>query len=93
AAETRGFEFIGSLLHELREKPPDITFQLHSGNADDVLEKIEHGLLEFGLVINPVEKLQYDYLPLTIEDTWGNLVNTKHPLAKKTGVTPSDIET
>ncbi|NHX34359.1 LysR family transcriptional regulator, partial [Escherichia coli] len=32
-------------------------------------------------------------LPLTIEDTWGILVNTKHPLAKKTVVTPSDIET
>ncbi|EHD1579033.1 LysR family transcriptional regulator [Listeria monocytogenes] len=92
AAETRGFEFIGSVLHELREKHPDITFQLHSGNADDVLEKIEHGLLDFGLVINPVEKLQYEYLPLNIEDTWGILVNTKHSLAKKAVVTPSDIE-
>ncbi|HBM3500559.1 TPA: LysR family transcriptional regulator [Listeria monocytogenes] len=92
AAETRGFEFIGSMLHELREKHSDITFQLHSGNADDVLEKIEHGLLDFGLVINPVEKLQYEYLPLNIEDTWGILVNTKHSLAKKAVVTPSDIE-
>lgn len=39
-----------------------------------------------------MEKLQYEYLPLNIEDTWGILVNTKHSLAKKAVVTPSDIE-
>ncbi|ECB9787301.1 LysR family transcriptional regulator [Listeria monocytogenes] len=92
AGETRGFEFIGSVIHQLREIHPEITFQLHSGNADDVLEKIEHGLLDFGLVINPVEMQAYEYLQLSLEDRWGILVNTAHPLAQKEVIIPGDIQ-
>ncbi|MBC2325991.1 LysR family transcriptional regulator [Listeria booriae] len=91
AGETRAFEFIGQLLRDLRIEHPDIHFQLHSGNADDVLEKIDHGLLDFGLVINPVEKQKYDYLQLPLVDHWGLLVHTSHPLAKNKSITPINI--
>ncbi|MBC1564799.1 LysR family transcriptional regulator [Listeria booriae] len=91
AGETRAFEFIGQLLRDLRIEHPDIHFQLHSGNADDVLEKIDHGLLDFGLVIDPVEKQKYDYLQLPLVDHWGILVHTSHPLAKNKSITPTDI--
>ncbi|MBC1531141.1 LysR family transcriptional regulator [Listeria booriae] len=92
AGETRAFEFIGQLLRDLRIEHPDIHFQLHSGNADDVLEKIDHGLLDFGLVIDPIEKQKYDSLQLPLVDYWGILVHSSHPLAKNKSITPTDIE-
>ncbi|MBC2257494.1 LysR family transcriptional regulator [Listeria booriae] len=92
AGETRAFEFIGQLLRDLRIEHPDIHFQLHSGNADDVLEKIDHGLLDFGLVIDPIEKQKYDSLQLPLVDHWGILVHSSHPLAKNKSITPTDIE-
>ena len=58
---------------ELRTKHPDIKIKLYSGNADDVLEKIDKGLLDFGLVIDPVEKQKYDYVRLPLSDHWGIL--------------------
>ncbi|MBP2100395.1 LysR family transcriptional regulator [Enterococcus rivorum] len=91
AGETRAFEFISKTLHELRNNYPEITLQLYSGNADDVLAKVDHGVLDFGLVIDPVEKQKYEYLRLPIVDRWGVLVNNSHPLAEKKVVQPEDI--
>lgn len=91
--ETQAFEFIAILLQELTEKYPEIRLKLYSGNADDVLEKIDKGILDFGLVIDPVEKQKYEYLRLPLSDHWGILVNQAHPLAEKQEITPNDIQT
>ncbi|MBP1048271.1 LysR family transcriptional regulator [Enterococcus sp. BWM-S5] len=89
--ETQAFEFVAILLHELREKYSDIKLKLYSGNADDVLDKIDQGLLDFGLVIDPVEKQKYEYLRLPLADHWGVLINNSHPLAEKKTIAPEDI--
>lgn len=89
--ETQAFEFVAILLRELREKHPDIKLKLYSGNADDVMEKIDHGLLDFGLVIDPVEKQKYEHLHLPLADYWGVLMNVEHPLASKETIAPEDI--
>ncbi|WP_086444570.1 LysR family transcriptional regulator [Candidatus Enterococcus lemimoniae] len=90
--ETQAFEFLSHILYELRDNYPEINIHLYSGNADDVLEKIDKGLLDFGLVIDPVEKQKYEYIRLPLIDSWGILVNNSHPLAKKKTVQPKDIQ-
>ncbi|WP_348920114.1 LysR family transcriptional regulator [Enterococcus rotai] len=90
--ETQAFEFLSHILHELRDNYPEINIHLYSGNADDVLEKIDKGLLDFGLVIDPVEKQKYEYIRLPLIDSWGILVNNSHPLANKKTVQPKDIQ-
>lgn len=89
--ETQAFAFIAQRLGRLRDCHPDINVTLFSGNADDVLEKIDKGLLDFGLVIDPVEKQKYEYMRLPMVDTWGVLVNDADPLAQKSSITPNDI--
>ena len=63
-----------------------------SGNAQDVTEKLDQGLLDFGLLVEPVDKLKYEFVELPAKDTWGLLVRKDHPLAKKGFVTVSDLE-
>lgn len=92
AGETKAFEFISKILAELTQNYPEIRLQLYSGNADDVLEKIDHGVLDFGLVIDPVEKQKYEYLRLPVVDHWGILVNRSHSLAQKSTVQPHDLK-
>ncbi len=79
-------------MHELRDHYPEVNLHLYSGNADDVLEKIDKGLVDFGLVIDPVEKQKYEYIRLPLIDSWGILVNTSHPLASQQTVQPEDIQ-
>lgn len=90
--ETQAFQYIATRIKQLQRVHPEIRFHLYSGNADDVLEKIDHGLLDFGLVIDPVEKQKYEYFRLPLVDRWGILVNQTHPLAKKSVVSPVDLE-
>lgn len=89
--ETRAFEFISSHFTQLQSKFPEIKINLYSGHADDVLDKIDKGLLDFRLVINPVEKQKYDYIRLSSVDNWGILVNNENLLATKKIIIPKDI--
>ena len=63
-----------------------------SGNAQDVTEKLDQGLLDFGLLVEPVDKSKYEFVELPAKDTWGLLVRKDHPLAKKGFVTVSYLE-
>ncbi|MDT2759116.1 LysR family transcriptional regulator [Enterococcus xiangfangensis] len=89
--ETQTFRVLSVLLNDLMGSYPDVKVHMYSGNADDVKDKIDKGLLDFGLVIDPVEKQKYEYIPLPVSDRWGILVNNDHKLAKKSAVTPNDI--
>ena len=90
--ETRAFGFVAAACRRLREKHPKIRLHITSGNAQDVTEKLDRGLLDFGLLVEPVDKSKYEYVELPARDTWGLLVRKDHPLAKKGFVTVEDLE-
>lgn len=79
SGETQAFQLIAVIINDLRQRYPDITVQLFSGSADEVKERIDQGLLDFGLVIDPVEKQRYEYVRLPMSDHWGVLVADDHP--------------
>ncbi|MGH2236575.1 LysR family transcriptional regulator substrate-binding protein, partial [Enterococcus faecalis] len=76
--------FISDSLHSLIKAHPDIQFHLYSGNADDIIDKLDSGLLDFGLVIEPTNKQKYQSFRLPAQDRWGLLIHRNHPLAKQT---------
>lgn len=64
----------------LHQRHPGILCHLYSGNAQDVTERLDKGLLDFGVLIEPVNLEGYDYLRLPSTDTWGLLLRRDHPL-------------
>ncbi|MHC5230149.1 LysR family transcriptional regulator [Enterococcus sp. LJL99] len=89
--ETQAFQWISLIFNELIKEYPDIAIHLYSGNADDVKEKIDKGLLDFGLVIDPVDKQKYDYVRLPLADHWGILISENHSLATEQVITPKQL--
>lgn len=81
--ETFGMELIAQTVQRLCKRYPLIRVHLYSGNAQDVLERLDNGLLDFGLVIDPADLKKYDYLKLPYKDVWGLLMPRDHPLAAK----------
>ena len=55
----------------LHDSYPGIHYHLYSAKADDVTERLDKGLLDFGLLIEPGSIRQYDSLELPIRDEWG----------------------
>lgn len=90
--ETEGFRLIAKAAKRLREVYPQIHFHLFSGNAEDVSERLDHGLLDFGVLIEPADVGKYDFIRLPVKDRWGLLLRKDHPLAKKREISPDDLQ-
>ena len=69
----------------------EIRFHLFSGNAEDVTERLDKGILDFGLLIQPVDILKYDSIRLPDKVTWGVVMRRDSPLAEKQAVTQQDL--
>lgn len=91
AGETEAMDVIAKTLKELFQAYPGIQFHLYSGNADDIMEKLDNGILDFGIVIEPTDKQKYDYMHLPATDTWGVLMHKDSPLAAQEAITPNDL--
>ena len=90
--ESDAMRIIAKTAVKLRQDYPDIHFHLYSGNAEDVSERMEKGLLDFGIFIEPFDKKEYDFIELPNKDVWGLLVAKTSGLAKKRFIMPSDIK-
>ncbi|AZV43362.1 hypothetical protein BAOM_2753 [Peribacillus asahii] len=89
--ETEAIRFIAQTLKDLLKKHPDVQFHLYSGNADDITDKLDSGLLDFGIVIEPTDKQKYDFMQLPATDTWGVLMRKDSPLAEKDFIQQTDL--
>lgn len=89
--ETEAMHFIAESLKDLLKDYPAIQFHLYSGNADDIMEKLDSGLLDFGIVIEPTDKQKYDYMQLPAKDVWGVLMRNDSPLVHKPSIQPADL--
>lgn len=89
--ETDAMRVVARAIRRFSETYPMARFELHSGNAEDVSDLLERGLVDFGVLIEPTDKTRYDYLSFPTDIRWGALVRRDDPLARLHGVSPSDI--
>lgn len=89
--ETEGMRLLANAAARLRERYPRVRFHLYSGIAEDVTERLDQGLLDFGVLVGESALQKYDYLPLPASDVWGVLLRADHPLAQKDRVRPGDL--
>lgn len=92
AGETKQFSIVADALTLLKERHPNITFHVLSGNAQVVSERLDAGLLDFGLFIGTPDLTKYDKLSLPSGDVWGLLLRHDHPLAEHAFIKPGDLQ-
>ncbi len=90
--ETQGMRGIIKIMKLMQETHPDVRFHLYSGNDEDVSERLETGLVDFGLFVGSTRLEKYDYIKLPVHDVWGLLLRKDDPLAKQEGIRPKDLE-
>lgn len=77
---------------KLQKEHRGIKFRFYSGDAVDVSERLNHGSLDFAVMIEPIDNVRYDFLSLPDSSEWGILMKKTDPLAKKTVLTKEDIK-
>ena len=91
AGETQGVHFLTRTARQLQAQYPGVHFHISSGDTADVTEKLDKGLIDFGLLFDPINTSKYNAHPLPRADIWGLLLRRDHPLAEKTSISPSDL--
>ena len=76
----------------LRKKYPEIQFHFYSGDATDVMERLEHGNLDFAVILQPVDTSKYDFVSLPECSEWGVLMKNNDILAKEDFITRKMIK-
>lgn len=89
--ETDAMRMIARVAADLKREYPGIKYHLFSGNADDVAERLDKGLLDFGIMIEPADIRKYDYMNLPAKDTWGLLMRRDSPLASLDAIRPENL--
>ena len=90
AGETYAIKLIADTAHHLKADYPDIHYSFFSGNGTDVMEKLERGLMDFGLIFGNIDRTKYEAIEIPLHDTWGILMRRDEPLAQKESITFAD---
>ena len=89
--ETDSMKYIAEIIKTIQKDYPDIKFHIYSGNAEDVTEKLDKGLLDFGLLIQPIDLTKYDNITMPEKDVWGIIIRKDDPLASKKTIKIGDL--
>lgn len=84
-------QILPAIMAGFRKKYPKIQFQLYTNNAEYIKERLEQGLLDFGILLEPIDVTKFDYIRMKKREKWGLLLRTGHPLAKKDYITKEDL--
>lgn len=76
-----------SIAARLKQKCPGIQYHFYSGDANDVLERLNHGNLDYAVILEPVDKIKYDCISLPEDSEWGILMQAGDELADKEYIT------
>ena len=89
--ETKNMLFLSEQIKKFRQKYPLVQFSIHSAIADDIKERIEKGILDIGLLMEPVDVGKYEFIRMPQKEKWGILVRKDSELAAKESINPKDL--
>ncbi|MBD2872941.1 LysR family transcriptional regulator [Paenibacillus arenilitoris] len=91
--ETEVMKQIARVVRDLQLSYPNIRYHLYSGNEDDVTERLDKGLLDFGILIQPADLSKYNSINIPAKDVWGVVMRKDSPLACKDTIQAADLLT
>ena len=91
ATEAIGSRIFAKLVKKFSEKYPLVQFNLYNEMADYIKDRMDKGLIDVGLLLEPIDTSKYDFIWLSQKETWGVLMRDDHPLAGCESIAPEDI--
>ena len=91
AAEAVGGRLVAKLIKQFSDKYPQVQFNLYNETVDNIKSRLDKGLVDIGLLLEPVDVAKYDYVRLPHKDTWGILLRDDHPLAARSVIISDEL--
>lgn len=74
------------------EQFPRVTFDVYTANADRIKHRMDNGLTDVGLLLEPVEMERYEFIRMPVRERWVAMMPSGVPLARRKYVTARDLE-
>ena len=82
---------LAELIKLFKEKYPQITYSIYTCNADTSKERLDSGMADLALLLEPVDMERYDFVRLPIKEHWGVLMRADDALSQKISISPEDL--
>ncbi len=79
--ETVGNIYLPQWISDFKNKYPNVKYNLWSGNSNDVIERLDKGLIDLAIVREPFDNKKFNSWKIS-EEKWIVLINKQHSLAK-----------
>lgn len=89
--EAQNMRPLCEMIRSFQQIYPAVSFDIYTAIADDVKERLENGVLDMGLLLEPVEISRYHYVRMPMEEQWRVMVRKDSVLAEKEKITPKDL--
>lgn len=89
--ELETIKILPKLFMSFKEKYPNVHLDLYTGNADEIKQRIDNGITDIGILLEPVEIEKYDFIRLNVKENWVVLMPADDKLAQKEYVTVEDL--
>ncbi|MBQ6336610.1 MAG: LysR family transcriptional regulator [Ruminococcus sp.] len=90
-AESYLIKHLARDIKSFKEQYPDFTFHIFSGDTEPVVERLDRGLLDLAVIVEPSNLSKYNYLAVPGSDKWGVVMQRGCELAKKDEITFEDL--
>lgn len=90
--ELAAMQVLPEIIETFHETYPLVSFDLFTGNADMVKEQMEKGLIDIGVLLEPIDMEKFDFIRLKGKERWVVLMRPDDPLAEKGTVSAKDLE-
>lgn len=91
SAETYYIKLIANIIKNLRKSHPNIIYHIHSGAYSEITEKLDKGLLDFGILIGNIDSSKYDYIDIPYKEVYGLLMRKDSHLSKNKFIEKKDL--
>lgn len=91
SGEFRSTEYLAKIISEFKRRYPLVRYEIYSGNAGNIRDYIERGLLDIGLMSEPIDIRKYNFVNMPVKEQWGVYVPDDSPLCEKESVAPEDL--
>lgn len=91
SGEIASVQLLPELFRSFREKYPRVSFDIYTATADLVKEQMDKGLLDLGLLLEPIDVEKYEFIRFDLKENWVVLMRPDDPLAEKESVTAGDL--
>ena len=90
-AESYQIKFLARAIKNLQKNYPDLKFNITSGDTEQIIDKLDSGILDFVVLAENPDFHKYNFLQFPATDEWGLIIPADDELSEKNFIKFEDL--